>query len=624
MWQSPSTGALRETGYCISVSADTLLNALNSSWTAAGILRPVSSLPDRALLQKSILCVLFAIILLIQGSAHSWEVWRGRPSESWDEVTTYNVVRVLRGDDLGVFSYGSLSRLLEWSALEYYRYFDPDGRTHFSDSWSNQVRETFADPMLVFHAKGDLANKVYGYHRGIDDRQPIFLARQVYLAVTYLFALALGWAAIVAVGWRSVFPLMALLLLTVSPVMYAETALALPNAINTVLTFGIAFFAMLFGIRRERHWLWVSIACLALGSNFKPDILFYGAVPAIVLLLTIARDGIGAVFRTGLRAAALYIAIFVVTCPRLWIAPVTDLRVRYHQILDKISGGNGQDMRHNFAALLRFLGNTILWPAGGWVALILLGGVFLGLVVLGWRERRLSYVIATAGFAAGALGWSIIVLRNSFFWDRYLLNGWAAVLASSAIALLLASYSDRQFWRRAAFVALFAASASYTVHAVAETRTSLAMRDAYRPYENFDPAQNRNLASLAAIKTAISPEYRKTVLVDQHAYIDLRLFRLHGLEVQTINMYDLNAVIAQLPPGRYVVVFGPGTYVYKPAYYQGSEHEFSPAEERLYDAYLARLRALRVLSHFPGHLKKLLSDEPPDPADEMYVSEIGR
>ena len=93
------------------------------------------------------------------------------------------------------------------------------------------------------------------------------------------------------------------------------------------------------------------------------------------------------------------------------------------------------------------------------------------------------------------------------------------------------------------------------------------------------------------------------MLVDQHAYIDLRPFREQGIDARYINMFDYRDVVNHLAPGKsYAVVFGRGT----PADGIWDGH-WDAGLKRAYGTYQNWLMSLAVQKHYPGVRHPLLS-----------------
>ena len=131
----------------------------------------------------------------------------------------------------------------------------------------------------------------------------------------------------------------------------------------------------------------------------------------------------------------------------------------------------------------------------------------------------------------------------------------------------------------------------------------MALHSRYREAGGFDPQDHRTQASLLAIKSVKEAGYAPTVLVDQHAYIDLFPFRRAGIDARYMNLRNVEAVISSLPRGeKYLIIYGHGDYGYSSAWSQDLKEG--------YDAYQARLSQFPVLRHYAGPRPNLLAIAP--------------
>src|SRR5262249_7454330 len=149
---------------------------------------------------------------------------------------------------------------------------------------------SWSDPLLAF--REEISGIGYSFFRGTDDRSPIFISRRLHLLFAYCVIVMIGLTAISVIGARATYVLPPLLLLSVSPVVYYQAALSLPNAINAFLTFAVVLFAMLFADRGQVRYLLLSTACFAVGLNVKPDILVIGVAIGLALCLFLLQGKI--------------------------------------------------------------------------------------------------------------------------------------------------------------------------------------------------------------------------------------------------------------------------------------------------------------------------------------------
>ena len=167
----------------------------------------------------------------------------------------------------------------------------------------------------------------YNYFRGVDDHQPIFLSRYLHLLFLWLVALTICWTLFRTYGSSSV-PLLAMFFfMWCTPDIWSDGSKSLPNGINAALAFGVVAFALGYCDRGHRALLLGSVACLALGINFKIDMALLAPGPVIAIQFSTGRHGAGKILRDSAAALAIFIAILVATSPGFLVAPLQTLLV---------------------------------------------------------------------------------------------------------------------------------------------------------------------------------------------------------------------------------------------------------------------------------------------------------
>ena len=552
-----------------------------------------------------ILMIIFLLVILIQAVPHYLSADRGRPYESWDEIATYNNAHVLvRPASDRSFRYGSIDTFLQWIGIVGYDYLSYLGATHSHFRYSNHVPASWSDPFISFDEKTR-----YNYFRGTDDRNPIFISRRLHLAFAYCVVLAIGLTAIAVMGARAAYVLLPLLLLSVAPEVYLQTALSLPNAINAFLTFAVVLFAMLSVDRGQVRYLLLSAACFAIGLNFKPDIIPVGGAIALALCVFVLQGQNRFALLSGVKAAVLGGAVFTITDPLFFTDPVNNTRIIYHEILHQAYRAAQQHyVITNLTLLNEFLSSSLFCGVGIGLPFAII--IILSCLGTAAVKHTQPYMTVAIGFAVALVAWGSIVLKVYYVEDRYYLNGLAAFLAAVAMGLMLI---ERGRWRHGARIALAVIFVAYCSYATVRASDSLAMYSRYREAGGFDPQDHRTQASLLAIKTVKEAGYAPTVLVDQHAYIDLFPFRRAGIDARYINLRNVEAVISSLPHGKkYLILYGHGDYSYS--------SEWSQDLREAYDAYQARLSQSPVLRHYAGRRPNLLGIGPVNADAEVTVA----
>jgi hypothetical protein len=320
-------------------------------------------------------------------------------------------------------------------------------------------------------------------------------------------------------------------------------------------------------------------------------------------------------FVSGAWAAVTFGATFIATNPFFLAAPGRALSTTYVVMLGQMASSPRDGyVSANISFLFQTLDRSLLWEGAG-LGLVLAIAVVLFCLAGAAVRRTHVFMVLAIGAATALVAWSAIVLSHVVY-DRYWLNGLGAFLATVAMALLLA---EREGLRNAARAALAVAALVYCVHATAQARNSYVTYVSYKESDGFSPHQLRTVASLYAIKTAKEPGYSQTVLVDQHAYIDLLPFRRAGMDARYVNMFSIQTVVASLAPGsKYIIVFGKGDYT------PGEGGEWSPPLMQAYDTYQARLAQYPALRHYRGRPQRLLSIYPLALDDEMTVAVLSK
>jgi hypothetical protein len=568
---------------------------------------------------KQILATIFIFVVLIQGAFHILKTAEGRPYEGWDEMKPFNNAHVLVGPaSTRTFRYGSVDTFLQWAAIIVYNNLSVTGASHSHIRYSNNVPQSWDDPFLP-HKPRTWPYLNYDHFRGIDDRTPIFISRIAHLLFVYCVLLVVGLISIVRLGPRSIYIIVPGLVVTAFPDIYLQAAQSFPNAINAILTFAVVIFSTLFVAQHNATYLLLAASAFAIALNCKPDAIVVGCAILLALTLSAPATGLLAAFRTALKASLVFGFVFIATNPLFLFAPVRTLLRGYYEMLDASTNYSRgpESVFANVQLLNEFLNRNLLWESVG-IALVLVSGLILSCLALACIRRTQNCFALGIGAGVTLVIWGAVVLTVNSPYDRYFINGLAALLATIAMCLLVLDHN----WRRAAQVTVAVLFAIYCARAWSNARQSLATYLLYSSYEGFDPRHHRNLASLYAIKSAADNNFSRTVLVDQHAYIDLFLFRRAGMDAKYINASNIGNVVTSLPQCKeYVVVYGKGSYdlTTNPRFRKG-EGQWSPDLMKAYDAYLARLSEFPVLQHYEGQAQRLLSYAPVRSNDDLTVA----
>jgi len=539
------------------------------------------------------------------------------PYEHWDEVTIYNNAGALmhhrqEGRAYAVYGMADTGKyLLARTWLE-----NETGGPE--PSFSNNRPQFWADPQQNAGAE-------FGYARGIPDRRGFLLARHINIAFSNLLAASIIGCLIVLRGKAAIAPIAGLLLVVTGAGCMEQSRSALPNTANAILAFGLMYFSLEAAVRKSRGWLAVSSALLAVGINHKFDFVGLGIIPAAVALSLLAPDLLRP--KELLKTTAILLTAFVggllLSCPiNTWVELKNQIDIVGH-------------LTNSPASLDQNLGKALFWmrqaftlKATAWqpdtvIPFTLFGGLLvISLVsplvathVPKWRRGAILSTIAVS------LSISLIIpiIKANTFYGRYLINGISLVYAAAGFSLALHCGQDkgRRSFRTAAWLL------SFVLVGLAGYRANLTRQYHIQHQGEYGPLSGnftRNKAVAQAAELSKTNGFSGTILVDQHAYIDLRHLRQNGLDVIPINCATYESRLRDLPEGKHLVIFTTGSYTGHAAY----AGQWDKPTRRNYESYVASLKDLPVVQDFLGKPMQLLDWRPPQPDDWMTLSYIER
>ena len=556
----------------------------------------------------------------------------GAPYESWDEVATYNGARVMEGPTaLWVYRYGTLDTLIQIVANQYYLLFDPLGAEYRHAHYSNNNYRSLNDEFFVFdELRPDQFG--YSYFRGIDDHRPILIARQIHFALFHLLAGLAGCVLVAMLGLESAWLLLPMLCLSVNSGVVDQVVLALPNGINLLFSFIItALIGVAMALRRPAQ-LVVAAVALALSMNFKIDIAPLGLVLAFGLVWCYAAQGAAQLVRGVLVAFGAFALVWIATKPELVIDPWTQW-----QRLSPPVAGSGQGVVATFCGNLLLLARDLkveMLPHS-WqstvptlaLPLVLAGAAAATGFILRRQLVTLFRLIVPA--AAIPLLWLAPLALAGEFYGRYALNGIGALYAVAGL-VLLALFRDggkAGRWLGTALVLLLLGQYGVMASDSAELADFTAKQNSVAMWgpgnAGYAETQSRNLIEVKAVNTYLYGGYDRTVLVDQHAYLDLRALRLAGLVPVYVNIETLDTVLAGLgKTAPHLLIYSPGSYNTSDTWWRPWMHRWPAALEQRYDAYQARLAHWPILADTAGPPQRLLWPGPVDGQDRMVLAAV--
>jgi len=140
----------------------------------------------------------------------------------------------------------------------------------------------------------------------------------------------------------------------------------------------------------------------------------------------------------------------------------------------------------------------------------------------------------------------------------------------------------------------------------------------------YSVEQTRNIVEWRAVEAARTGLYDRTILVDQHAYLDLRMLRLAGLDPVYVNIDTIDAVMGRLDRSLpHLLIFSPGSDDTDPSWWQASwMGGWPPALGQRYQAYLSELSGFPVLHDTGGPPQRLLWPGPVEHTDRMVLAAV--
>ena len=590
-----------------------------------------SRLSDRKRrLFRLLLAVGFLAVLGLQMARQAPMLDTGAPYEGWDEIATYNGARVLVGPTaLWGYRYGTLDTLIQIVANQYFLLFDPLGAEYRHANYSNNNYGSLNDEFFVFHGmRPDQFG--YGYFRGVDDHEPIRIARGIHFALFYLLAAMAGCLLVAISGLDAAWLLLPMLCLSVNSGVLEQAVLALPNAVNVLFSFIVTALVGVAMLLRRPGLLVVAAVALALSMNFKIDVAPLGLVLGLGLIWCGWRQGVRPMIRSGLVVFGALLFTWVATKPDLLIDPYTQW-VR----LSPPVAASGQGMLATFGANLPLLLDQLkiemlprAWqdavPMLAVPLLLLLAAASAAFVL---RRQPIALFRLAIPAAAMPLLWLAPLALAGEFYGRYALNGIGVLYAVAGLTLLALFREGGRAGRRLGLALALLLVGQYGALALngfwlasfTAKRNSVGM---WGPGNaGYADTQSRNLIEAKAVAAYLAGGYDRTVLIDQHAYLDLRPLRLAGLAPVYINIETLDTVLAGLgATAPHLVIYSPGSYATSDAWWRHWMKTWPAELAQRYDAYRARLAEWPILADTGGPPQRLLWPGPVDGKDRMVLA----
>jgi|GEM_PF-6580562 len=578
-------------------------------------------------LVAGLLAVLACHAKLIFPSIHM-----GYPFEQWDEIGSSNNATVLaEPETLRVYSYGSLDTLIHLSSHFYYKQFDAIGRRTLRHSYSNNVLESIEDPFLP-HKPRSWEGLDYNYFRGLADRKPVFIAREIYFCLVYTLV---GGLIIAIVFWYRSNPLpiiLGLCLFLSSTLFVEQSALALPNAVNSLLALSVAICIERALSNRNTNYLLIASGLFACALNFKIDALLLGPPIALAFALSMLRvisfqndrlaDSLKLVLLTAFDCCVFFGTVLIVTKPSLLYRPVAEFLLQWRTLHPLAAAKTPTDENCNI--LLDYIKNAVSIPQNfldPWV---------LGLATIITLSSRLRVArtlpsipskpdIMAYGVVIITAAWLMLVpafTATQTVYIRYFLSG--SAVATLALGLTIHNYSTaKRGVTRGLSSGIFLIAALFSIsnfqNIYQRTASSEKARVALR---GLEPDHNRNKATFELVQKIRSGKLSRTVLVDQHAYFDLRFLLERNLDVRYINIFNYERVLSEMTTK--------GAPDLKPigVMFVNADGGWSGVPGQRFLDYFAALNSLTTVASFKGSIMSTLDPSPPSPGVNVQIVKI--
>jgi hypothetical protein len=491
---------------------------------------------------------------------------KGYPFEQWDEIGSSNNATVLaEPETLRVYSYGSLDTLIHLSSHFYYKQFDHVGRRTLRHSYSNNVLESIEDPFLP-HKPRSWDGLDYNYFRGLGDRKPVFIAREIYFCLVYTLVVALTIAIVFCYRSNPLPIILGFSLFLGSTLFVEQSALALPNAVNSLLALSVCICIERALSNRNSNYLLVAAGIFACALNFKIDALLLGPPIVLAFAVTALREvssrpdrmvgSLRLACLSALKCCVVFGAVLIATKPSLIYRPIAEFQLQWRTLHPLTSSTTPTD--GNWKILLNYIKNALSIPqnfCGPWALGI------ATIMTLSYRLRATkkspsipskSHLIAY-GIVILSAAWLILVptfTATQTVYLRYFLSGSAVATFALGLTMQQFSVATRGIVRGVSYV-IFLLAALFSISNLQNIYQEAASAEKARAaLRGLEPYHNRNKAAFELVQQIRRGKLSRTVLVDQHAYFDLRFLLERNLDVRYINIFNYERVLSDITMKR--------------------------------------------------------------------------
>jgi len=560
----------------------------------------------QALFKKNkLILILFAVLLLAQLVVLDEKRVINYPREEWDEIFAFNISMNLNKQP---FEYGFVDTYQQILANIYYKTFDSVGRSHSLQSYNNMR-------LLLKNKFGDVANN----DRGITDRYSIFLSRKIHLYASMGLLFLLGYYLLYQFG-ASAFPFLIMILAFVQiPIFQEQVYQSLPNAQVTIIAGWLTVFLFLFITKNKSKYLMYAYLTYLAGLNIKIDILLYLAPIGLLFLIQeydrFKKSKKKINIENGLKLIKTYlpfISIFfsvtiwllVILNPKLFLRPLDFFLIQWHEIT--LHSSVPVNFNRNFSALINFYKNNFYYFA-----------VLPVFVLLSGLISKKNLLTLCFLLVIPLLGQWLIATKAEPLYLRYYMTSMLSIYLVFGAALFLLTQSKPKILQILSYVVCAVIAMGILWNSAQSLKGWGRYYADAKPLQGFAPNISRNQAVDQVLKLIKeNPQrYEKVVLVDQHAFIDVRRLLLNKADYRFMNIDNYQEILSTPSSKRRLILFCPlGLEQLSPDYYRYGDYQN-------YARTLGRYPKLFEYGRKGSHLRAI--DESPIGTDhETYIIEM--
>ena len=532
-------------------------------------------------------------------------IYTDYPYESWDELHQHNASRLVFSEySSKAYRYGSLDTGQNLIANWWYDSFDIVGKVHPVKHFSNSVKQSFFDDQLAKKPK-IWEHPYFRHFRGLSDRYPIFISRHIHFVVLSLLILGLNILLFVEFGRAGAVAALVFLQFLFLKEFQVEAVRALPSMQNVILMTILTIFLVKVLDKGLYKYIIFSLVVFAAGLNLKIDCLFFIFPLGFAIssaLYKYKKQGLE-IKKKVLVLVTTFVGSLFLFKPSLFWQPVAEIKLQL-KLLFFLTNKATRTYSSNLMDFNDFASFNIsqlfnLGDGGSIYAISFLIICVLLFVYLYRKKETRHFSLIPAVALLQIL--FVIGTGNRVLYLRYFLYGWSLLFLSVGICfgqfsnqVQKKSTNPRYYFFLIFFLLLIVnvTFSSFKIYSHYKNETS-----AIELENQLSPSFTRNLASVFAIQEIEKSKYSKAILVDQHSYMDLRIFYKHNLKPIYINKYNYKEVLEKFQSNlseneSAILLVVPGQATYLPDNWMGHWDAESQSE---YQSYLNTLSTFKLL-----------------------------